>query len=142
MNPRDAALNFEAVKVSMRQSKDGVYIVLSIHPQDVPVDLMMAMSGTRYVVAMVETNDHGEPVKGREQEEGERAVASAGMLCRNPLFRRWLISKGYCFEDSELEAAAALKEYCGIESRTELKDNREARRLFDKLRERFENDAV
>lgn len=141
MDPRSAALHFEAVKVSMRQSKDGVYIVLSIHPQDVPVDLMMAMSGTRYVVAMVETNDQGEPVKGKDQTEAERAVASAGMLCRNPSFQKWMVAKGYCFEASETEVSAALKEYCGIQSRADLKDNREARAQFDKLRKRFEGDA-
>lgn len=138
-DPRSAALHFEAVKVSMRQSKDGVYVVLSIHPNDVPVDLMMASAGTRYVVALVETNDQGEPVKGRDQEDGERAVASAGMLCRNPLFQKWMMERGYCFQMSEEEARSALLDYCQIASRADLKSNREARRLFNSLREKFED---
>lgn len=138
---RDAALHFEAVKVAIRQNKDGVYITLSVHPQEMPVDLMMAHAGTRYVVAMVETDDRNQPVKGKDEEEGDRLVQSAGMLCRNPSFQRWLHDKGYIFEISEAETTDFLREYLGVESRSEIKTNREARRLFGKLRERFESDV-
>lgn len=138
---REAALHFEAVKVAIRQNKDGVYITLSIHPQEMPVDLMMAHAGTRYVVAMVETDDRNQPVKGKDEEEGDRLVQSAAMLCRNPSFQRWLHDKGYIFEISEAETTDFLREYLGVESRSEIKTNREARRLFGKLRERFESDV-
>lgn len=138
---RDAALHFEAVKVAIRQNKDGVYITLSVHPQEMPVDLMMAHAGTRYVVAMVETDDRNQPVKGKDEEEGDRLVQSAAMLCRNPSFQRWLHDKGYIFEISEAETTDFLREYLGVESRSEIKTNREARRLFGKLRERFESDV-
>ena len=138
---REAALHFECVKVAVRQNKDGVYFTLSVHPHEVPVDLMMAPAGTRYVVALVQTDDHNQPVKGRDEEEGDRLVQSAGMLCRNPSFQRWLHDKGYIFEISEFETTTFLREYLGVESRAEIKTNREARRLFGKLRERFESDV-
>lgn len=137
---RDAALHFEAVKVAVRQNKDGIYITLSIHPSEVPVDLMMAHAGTRYTVAMVEMDDHGQPVKGKDDEEGDRLVQSAGMLCRNTDFQKWLHAKGYIFEPTEQETVQFLREYLGVESRSDIKTNREARRLFGKLRERFESD--
>ena len=138
--PRDAAIHFEAVKVSTRQNKDGTYITLAIHPSEVPVDLIAAPVGLRYVVAMVQTNDHGEPVKGADAEAGDRAVQSAAMLCRNPKFQQWMAKQGLAFDVSELGCADALRVACNIQSRSELKDNRHARKLLDDLKERYEND--
>lgn len=136
-DPRGAAIHFEAVKVSMRQDGKGTYITLAIHPNEVPLDLLAAPSGCRFVVAMVQTNDHGEPVKGQDADDGDRAVQSAGMLCRNPLFQKWMEDQGHAFIADEHNATEGLKSFCKIESRSELKTNRSARELFLKLREEF-----
>lgn len=138
MNARDAAMSFEAVKVSMRQSKDGTYIVLAIQPNDVPLDLFAAPAGSRFGCALVRINDHEEPVKGPDTAEGDKAVASAGMLCRNLRFQQWIHREGLALDISEDGAIAALREHCGIISRTELKTNREARKTFLALAQQFQ----
>lgn len=35
-NVRDAAMNFEAVKVSMSQDRNGIILRLNVHPNDCP----------------------------------------------------------------------------------------------------------
>lgn len=138
-NPRDAALHFEAVKVSMRQDSKGSYITLVIHPDQTPVDLFKAHPGSRFMVAMVALNDDDTPVKNKETTEAERAVQSAGMLCRNIQFQRWLNQNGLTLGISEDDAIAGLKYVCQIESRAELKTNPEALHRFQDLRQRFED---
>ena len=51
---REMAMAFEAKKISMRQDGKGIYITLSIHPSDVPVDLLSQPVGSRYQMAMVD----------------------------------------------------------------------------------------
>ena len=71
---REMAMAFEAKKISMRQDGKGIYITLSIHPSDVPVDLLSQPVGSRYQMAMVLLDDHDRPVKPRDMDEGDRAV--------------------------------------------------------------------
>jgi hypothetical protein len=139
--PKQPWLKFEAIKTSMRQDGKGTYMTLTIHPDEVPVDLLAARPGTRYMVGMLPVDDHDQPIKGKDMEEGERAVQSAGMLCRNIKFQKWMAYNGYALGTSEDECSAGLKEHCGIESRAELKDNRVARETFKKLKEAFENES-
>lgn len=136
-DPRAAALAFEAVKVSMRQVRDGAYITLSIHPSELPVDLFMAAVGTRFQCALVILNDHDEPVAGKDTDEGDRAVKAAAVLAKNPNFQNWIQRQGHTFSSSEEDAAAGLRGICGIESRSELKTNREARKIFHDVQSEF-----
>jgi hypothetical protein len=139
--PKQPWLKFEAIKTSMRQDGKGTYMTLTIHPDEVPVDLLAARPGTRYMVGMLPVDDHDRPVKGKDMEEGERAVQSAGMLCRNIKFQKWMMDNGYAFGTSEQECTEGLKAFCEVESRAELKDNRQARERFKELKERFENES-
>jgi hypothetical protein len=138
--PKQPRLKFEAIKTSMRQDGKGTYMTLTIHPDEVPIDLLSARPGTRYMVGMLPVDDHDRPVKGKDMEEGERAVQSAGMLCRNMKFQKWMVRQGLALDTSEYDCASGIKSYCDIESRSELKDNREARALFIKLRESFDSE--
>jgi hypothetical protein len=135
---KDAAMSFEAVKVSMRQDGKGSYITLAIHPHQVPLDLFAAPAGSRFGCALVHIDENEEPVRGRDAEEGDKAIASAGMLCRNLRFQQWIHREGLALDISEDGAIAALREYCGITSRTELKTNREARKVFLELAQQFQ----
>ena len=139
--PKQPWLKFEAIKTSMRQDGKGTYMTLTIHPDEVPVDLLAARPGTRYMVGMLPVDDHDRPIKGKDMEEGERAVQSAGMLCRNIKFQKWMMDNGYAFGTSEQECTEGLKAFCEVESRAELKDNRQARERFKELKERFENES-
>ena len=62
-------INFEAVKTSMMQDKNGTNIRLTIHPNDVPQDLHKDWVGSRYMVVMVKLNEDGTP---DEREENDR----------------------------------------------------------------------
>lgn len=131
---REAALSFEARKISMSQTKDGVFIRLVIQPNDVPRDLYEAYVGARYQVAMVQISDQEEPVVPKHKAEENKAVAVAGSLCRNERFQHWLGAQ------SEEGAAVALRRALGIASRTELASNEQARKRFSVLQERFQTD--
>lgn len=139
--PKLPWMKFEAIKTSMRQDGKGTYMTLTIHPDEVPVDLLSARPGRRFMVGMLPVDDHDQPIKGKDMEEGERAVQSAGMLSRNMKFQKWMVNKGYAFGVSEGECAEGIKQHCGVESRSELKDNRQARALFIQLRETFDNES-
>ena len=135
-------MSFEGRKISMRQDGKGTYITLSIHPGEVPMDLLAQPVGCRYQIAMVLLDDHDQPVKGRDMEEGDRAVQSAAMLCRNPKFQQWMVKVGLAILASEEACADGIRAFCDIESRAEFKTNRAAREKFVALKERFENNFL
>ena len=140
-NIRDAAMNFEAVKVSMSQDRNGIILRLNVHPNDCPPELHTDWVGTRYVVAMVRLNDQDEPETREEHQHIERLIASAGLLCRNPEFGKYMNDVGYINESDpvNLERAVteAVREHCNIQSRSEFRDSPEARKKFEQLREDF-----
>ena len=55
------SVNFEAVKTSMMQDKNGTNIMLTIHTNDVPESLHKDWIGSRYMVVMVKLNEDGTP---------------------------------------------------------------------------------
>ena len=136
---RDIALHFEAQKVGISQSEKGVILRLLVHPQDVPADLLVSAIGTRYVVALVETNDQSEPIKPERKREGDRLVASAGMLCRDPAFQRWAYHNLGASGISESSASEALKSALCIESRKEISSNESVQRAFRRLLGEFKD---
>ena len=135
-NIRDAAMGFEAVKVSMSQDRNGIILRLNVHPNDCPPELHTDWVGTRYMVGMVRLNDQDEPEMREEQKRIERMIASAGLLCRNDEFWKYLEDIGYAVE-MESDAAEVVRDVCGMRSRTEFRDNVGPRNRFEQLREGF-----
>lgn len=84
---------------------------------------------------MQQSHDAAPPAAAREpegpQHRGGALAKLAGMLCQQPEFWRFLGSQFEqdAPEDAE-QAAALLREVCGIESRAELDHNEEAARFF------------
>lgn len=64
-------INFEAVKTSMMQDKNGTNIRLTIHPNDVPPQLHKDWVGSRYMVVMVKLNEDGTPDGGENDDTKE-----------------------------------------------------------------------
>jgi len=112
-------IQFEAIKTSLKQSKDGYILTLAVHPDDLPDDLMRDFIGSRYVVVMVRLGDNEMPM---DKE-----------------FWEWLNRKEWLMEKNEAACAEWLCSYLDIESRKELKTNQEARTLFNQLRSSFEH---
>lgn len=140
---RDIAMHFEAVKVSMSQDKNGIILRLNVHPNDCPKELHTDWVGSRYMVAMVKLRDDDRP-DDRGMAAINRLIVSAGMLCRNDSFHLFLVEHGYIIdsgamssEEMEQECIEAVRLHCGVESRSEFKDNEAARKAFEQLRGEF-----
>lgn len=130
----------EVVKISMAQDKNGHVLKLSIHPNDLPKDLVLDPLGTRYIAVFAKLNDQDEIETPKDKSEGERAVNIAGLLCRNNRFVHWLYDTGLSMADTELGAIDAVRQICGIKSRAEFRTNEEARARFFGLKTDFEAD--
>ena len=130
-------IQFEGIKTSLRQTKDGYSLTLSVHPDDLPDDLMRDFVGSRYMVVMVRIGDNEQPLNRELEFPGDHAVKMAGMICRDPDFWAWLESKFDVIVDSEKDCATWLSDFLNIQSRKELKENEEVRNVFNKLRQEF-----
>lgn len=137
MNAKDAAIHCEVKKIALvrRQRKEGEQVVLTllIHPDEVPEDLWLTHVGQRYMMALAAIGDQGELEPGPATLEGMEAIKIAGALCRNVRFQRWSGSK------SEEEAVKWLHRELKILTRSDLRDNPEARAEFWAVRDRFED---
>jgi Xaa-Pro aminopeptidase len=126
------ALQFEAVKVALKQDRTGFVLTLSIHPDEAPEELLRDFVGARYGVAMVriQDNETATPYDNR--------LKKAGMLGRSTKFHLWLRKENSLTIDGEDDAVDAIHRICGIKSRTELNGNRNAQKLFDEMVEDYE----
>jgi hypothetical protein len=133
-----ATINFESVKIAIRQDKNGYILTLAVHPNDIPDSLLRDWVGSRYQVAMVLLNDQDEPVVPKNKTDGEKAVAKAGLLCRERGFQLFMADKHdkaeWELEGHGVEETAQLLRYdLNIKSRSELMDNKEAREKLEEL---------
>lgn len=122
------AFSFECVKVALKQDRTGFVLTLSIHPDEIPEDLMRDYVGSRYGCALVRINDD-ETVTQKLSLPQE-----AGILCKNPDFQTWLKEKWGLDKVDESIATEFIYQECGIKSRTELNGNIKAIAKFNNLR--------
>jgi hypothetical protein len=130
-------LQFEAVKIAMKQDKTGIILTLNIHPDELPVDLMRDFVGARYQVVMVRLNDENRPMS-RDQEYSRDPVRTAGMLCRDKQFAQYLFDKEEIFEKKEADVIEWLRMELDIESRTELKEELQKAKKFWAIYEEYQ----
>jgi hypothetical protein len=131
-------LQFEAVKIAMKQDKSGIILTLNIHPDELPVDLMRDFVGARYQVVMVRLNDENRPMS-RDMEYHRDPVRTAGILCRDKQFAQYLHDKEEIFEAKEADVIEWLKCELDISSRTELKDEPQKAKKFWAINEEFQS---
>ena len=136
-NIADASYGFEAVKSVLRQSKDGIVLSLVLHPSDVPTPLLSDPIGSRYMVGMVRMGDNEEIIEPESVREGKRMVTSAGALCRDSDFQKWMVDNGFSEEQTEEAAAPNVKRLLKVKSRAELKENEDAQRRWLVIRQHF-----
>jgi hypothetical protein len=126
------ALQFEARKVALKQDRTGYVLTLSLHPDEIPEELLRDFVGARYGCALVRIQDD------ESATAYSNRVKQAGMLCRNPQFQKF-IQKTFAFaEMGEDATATVICSVCGIESRSELNGNKTAQSLFDELVKEYE----
>lgn len=127
-----SALQFEALKVALKQDATGYVLTIRIHPDEIPQELMRDFIGARYAIAMVRINDDESFTQVRNR------VQKAGMLCRENWFHRFLEEVYDMEKGNEGKAIRFIHDICGINSRTELNGNEEAQKVFDNLVEEYE----
>jgi hypothetical protein len=130
-------MQFEGVKVALKQDKTGYVLTLCMHPDEVPIELLRDYVGARYQVVMVRLNEHEQPIDRQEAFESDKYIKMAAMLCKDSQFWEYLHEDTQIIESSEKEATDWLRDYLEIESRAELKDNHEARVRLDSLNKEF-----
>lgn len=123
-------LQFEAIKIAMRQDRSGFILTLNVHPDEAPEEVLRDFVGARYQVVMVRLSDGDIPMN-RDQEYARDPVRMSAILCKDKHFGAFLFDTGQSFGgDSEAEVTDWLREELKITSRAELKDNREAAKQF------------
>ena len=129
--------NFEAVKVALKQDKTGYMLTLNIHPDEIDEAIMRDFVGSRYQVVMVRLDGNEKPMN-REQEYAHDPTRMAGMMCRELAFHKFLYDGGHIFMANEEEATNWLKEFLGVQSRTEIKDNPQAQQKLRVINQEFQ----
>jgi hypothetical protein len=71
-------LQFEAVKMALKQNKDGYVLTMTVHPDEVPDALLRDYVGARYQVVMVRLADDDTPMDRREHD-GARSLRLSGL---------------------------------------------------------------
>tara|TARA_X000001382_G_scaffold83110_1_gene58766 strand:- start:38 stop:508 length:471 start_codon:yes stop_codon:yes gene_type:complete len=154
MKGEDIAESFEAKKYAYRQTKDGMVLSFVLHPDDVPKEMAIAPIGQRYMVACAQIDDHENPIRPRATTDAEKALARANLICRDESYIQWARMNYYQWvnptyphqiADETLEdekyAAEVIRFICGIESRSELKNNPEARERLNEHLKLFESEV-
>jgi hypothetical protein len=127
-----SALQFEALKVALKQDATGYVLTVKIHPDEIPEELLRDFVGARYAVAMVRINDDESPMQVKNR------VQKAGMLCRHNWFQQFLQEVYELGKVNEAVATRFIHDICSIKSRTELNGNSEAKEAFDALVQEYE----
>ena len=134
---KDVSYAFEAVKVALRQSKDGIVVSFVIHPNDVPTPLLSDSIGSRYMIGMARIGDDEQVVEPDGVREGKRMVTSCAALCRDNDFQSWMADNSFSDEETEEAAAFAVRRILRIKSRAELKNNISAQNRWTIMRRHF-----
>ncbi|NBV72257.1 MAG: hypothetical protein EBR60_09515 [Burkholderiaceae bacterium] len=125
-------LQFECIKIALKQDNAGFVLTVRIHPDDIPEELFRDFVGARYACVLVRIGEDERPVTYVNR------VQQAGILCKNLNFQGWLYEH-YGIEDTTEQAASKFVcDTCGIQSRSELATNLEAQLKFDKVIEQYE----
>ncbi len=127
------ALQFEARKIALKQDRTGYVLTLSLHPDEIPEELLRDFVGARYACALVRIQDDESPTHYTNR------VQKAGILCRNHAFQEFIAERLVGHSVNEEQTVAALCKQCGIESRSELNGNAKAQEVFDAIVLDFEN---
>jgi hypothetical protein len=129
-------IQFESVKVGMKQDNSGYILTMRIHPDEVPETIMRDFVGSRYMTVMVRLNEEEKPMN-REQELAKDMVRVSGMLCRDPDFWQFLQESGQIIEKSDKEATEWLKTYLKVQSRADIGKSQKATEQMLGIKQEF-----
>lgn len=125
-------IQFEGVKVAIKQDQTGYVLTLRVHPDNIPEDLLRDFVGARYQVVMVRIGSDEQPY-----ERDDKIVQRAALICKDKEFWMFLYENGEIFPAEEQQATDWLREHLKIGSRAELKNNDTARKSFETLEREY-----
>jgi hypothetical protein len=141
----DAAQAFEGSLMIMRKDKAGWVFGLGVHPNDAPNGILQSPLGTRFHCVLFRIDDDETIVIPEDVRKGKKAVAIAGEMCRQEGFqefmgarhhRQWRDDPNWPKAGPNYEeelAAFMLRKEIGIDSRSELLENEDAREKFKQI---------
>ena len=143
----EIAISFEAKKDGLQQRQSGDWMLrVTIAAVDMDQRITNAAMGTRYQCVLVEINDDETPVNRKAVERDKwrdlGATQQSALRCKDPVFWAYLRDgmHQYANVNNEETAADAVREICGIASRSDF--NRlgftEARALWHQLDNDFQ----
>ena len=136
------AFKIECKKHALKQRVDGTWeLALTCHADDMALAVLQAPMGTQWIAAFAEYSGKEEPEAEQPKEKGwvkpKRTFQDmprsqqAGMLCQEDDFIRWVQM------DTPGEAAANIREFCGVKSRADLDADEKAAAIWDDLAKRY-----
>lgn len=134
-----AAIQFEAVKSHMRQSKDGLTLSLVIHPTDSPPAITLAHIGQRFLCVLVPIDDHEQPLVPPEVRDRAEWVRLCGIICKDIEFKQWMVDQKLAQSLDDDDVAQAVRDFCRVSSRAQLKDDEDAMRRWRLLHSAYVN---
>ena len=127
---------FEAIKIALKQDKEGMVLTLRIHPDELCDSVIRDFVGARYQVVMVRLAEDETPLN---RDNFSEIVKLAGMLPRNPDFRKWLMEEGHIFDDDEDEAVKWIHDSCEVQSRKDLSTDKVAAARLRHINQEFQS---
>ncbi len=161
---RANALPCEMVKYALRQTKDGIVVSFVVHPNDIPAALQTSHIGSRWMAALVQIGDDELPINKPREVQNNTAIVSptlqpgtdkrpagarrdwrdvqpaaqSGIRCSEPLFQAFLRETRKVAIGTPEEAAAVVRDVCGVNSRVEFGTKHAARMAWKALDSEFE----
>lgn len=130
------AIPIEVKKDGLQQRQNGDWVLrLVVQSADMDQRVTTAPMGTRYQAVLVEVGDDEMPKepKGKLDWREVQPAAQAGIRCAEPRFRDYLAVEHGINTKTAQEAAEAVRNLCGVNSRAQLGVNHKARTLWNQL---------
>jgi hypothetical protein len=146
------AVHMEVKKDGLQQRQSGDWVLrLTVQATDMPMEIMQASMGQRYIAVLVAVDDNEEPKKptsapepaGPESEKPIKAVrvwsslppaSQAAIIGSEAMFWSFVKERFQPCQISDAEEAAEfIRAHCGIDTRKQLATNTHARKRFEDL---------
>lgn len=129
------ALKFECKKDGFSQLQSGTTKVsLTIQPEELPVELLKAPMGTRYMCVLVEIGDNEVPV-----QKPKSFATQAKMMAKDVLINKFIDDNHLVFQTCLTDPEEIIESCCCVESCSELTEGTEAGKNFGELQREFNN---
>jgi hypothetical protein len=126
-------IQFECLKVALKQDKTGYILTVSIHPDMIPEALLRDYVGARYQAVLVRLDSNEQPMDRQEEFAADRSIRISGMLGRDPKFWDYLFSLSEISTKDYETAKQWMRFHLDVESLSYLKTNVLAQTKLDEL---------